>query len=78
MTHTSMHLIYKDYTSGYLKAIGPAAQLRVYRDAAHFHARQTEEHLRASAPLKKPEELEEKANSLDTPRAISSDPSGFF
>ena len=43
-----------------LQGIVPA-QLRVYRDAAHFSARETEGPLRASTPLKKPEELEEGA-----------------
>ena len=55
--------------SAFLQGIGPA-QLRVYRDAAHFSARETEGPLRASTPLKKPKELEVKALGVSEDEAL--------
>ena len=54
--------------SGILAGIIPA-QLKVFRDAAHFHARETEGPLRASTPLK-PEELEEEALGASEDEAL--------
>ena len=45
---------------GYLQDI-PAGVLTVFRNAAHFSARETEGPLRASTPLNAPGELEETA-----------------
>jgi hypothetical protein len=55
--------------SGILAGIVPA-QLKVYRDAAHFSARETEGPLRASTPLKKPKELEVKALGVSEDEAL--------
>ncbi len=54
--------------SDVLQGIIPA-QLTVFKNAAHFHARQTEGPLRASTPLK-PEELEEEALGASEDEAL--------
>ena len=46
------------------------SDLAVYKNAAHFHARQTEGPLRASAPLNAPEELEEGALGASEDEAL--------
>ena len=46
------------------------SNLRVYRDAAHFSARETEGPLKASTPLKKPEEPEAKALGVSEETAL--------
>ena len=53
---------------GYLKDI-PAGVLTVYKNAAHFHARDTEGPLKASTPLK-PGDLEEGALGASEDEAL--------
>ena len=54
---------------GYLQDI-PAGVLTVFRNAAHFSARETEGPLRASTPLNAPGELEETALGASEDEAL--------